>query len=87
MKGYIPRITASRHLIGKDSLVISFAVSINLEQKQNKVSVLSVGADDRNQNSLLYTESQASQVLISASTGGLASLFQQLARALLNSGG
>lgn len=35
MKGYIPRITASRHLIGKDSLVISFAVSINLEQKQN----------------------------------------------------
>lgn len=34
-KGYIPRITASRHLIGKDSLVISFAVSINLEQKQN----------------------------------------------------
>lgn len=35
VKGYIPRITASRHLIGKDSLVISFAVSINLEQKQN----------------------------------------------------
>lgn len=33
-KGYIPRITASRHLIGKDSLVISFAVSINLGQKQ-----------------------------------------------------
>lgn len=34
VKGYIPRITASRHLIGKDSLVISFAVSINLGQKQ-----------------------------------------------------
>lgn len=34
VKGYIPRITASRHLMGKDSLVISFAVSINLGQKQ-----------------------------------------------------
>lgn len=36
MKGYIPRITASRHLIGKDSLVISFAVSINLGQRRRR---------------------------------------------------
>lgn len=38
MKGYIPRMTASRHLIGKDSLVISFAVSINLGQGQKAFS-------------------------------------------------
>jgi hypothetical protein len=30
LRGYMPRMTASRHLIGKDSRVISFAVSINL---------------------------------------------------------
>lgn len=29
-KGYIPRITASRHLIGRASLVISLARSISL---------------------------------------------------------
>lgn len=29
-KGYSPRITASRHLIGKDSFIISLAVSISL---------------------------------------------------------
>lgn len=30
VKRYIPRITASRHLIGRASRVISFAMSINL---------------------------------------------------------
>lgn len=40
-KGYIPRITASRHLIGRDSLVISLAVSINLVQKQEGFSLFS----------------------------------------------
>jgi hypothetical protein len=30
VEGYIPRITASRHLIGRASLVISFARSISL---------------------------------------------------------
>lgn len=29
-KGYNPTITASRHLMGKDSFIISLAVSINL---------------------------------------------------------
>lgn len=29
----MPRMTASRHLIGKDSRVISFAVSINLQER------------------------------------------------------
>lgn len=32
-KGYNPTITASRHLIGKDSFIISLAVSINLINK------------------------------------------------------
>lgn len=29
-------MTASRHLIGKDSLIISLAVSINLEEEQRR---------------------------------------------------
>lgn len=33
-EGYTPRMTASRHLIGKDSLIISLAVSINLEDEE-----------------------------------------------------
>lgn len=32
--GYIPRMTASRHLIGRDSLIISLAVSINLKEEE-----------------------------------------------------
>lgn len=36
VKGYIPRMTASRHLIGKDSLIISLAVSINLEEEEEE---------------------------------------------------
>ena len=35
-KGYIPKMTASRHLIGKDSLIISLAVSINLEGEEDE---------------------------------------------------
>ena len=31
-KGYNPTITASRHLMGKDSFIISLAVSINLQR-------------------------------------------------------
>lgn len=38
VEGYIPRITASKHLIGKHSLVISFAMSINLWKKQTLIS-------------------------------------------------
>lgn len=35
----MPRMTASRHLIGKDSRVISFAVSINLlDRAQQSIS-------------------------------------------------
>lgn len=41
-KGYIPRITASRHLIGKDSLVISFADSISLKSDKGRKKKLNI---------------------------------------------
>ena len=35
-EGYSPTITASRHLIGKDSFIISLAVSISLMERLEK---------------------------------------------------
>lgn len=53
-KGYIPRITASRHLIGSASFVISLARSISLWDKTGK-------EQEENQNKLKKGLCQAEQ--------------------------